>query len=45
MKHTSCIVLGNESKHSFMDLVRKLLLFWELLAVWQHLHKALMGQP
>lgn len=45
MKHTSCITVAYVTKHSFMDLVTKLLLFWELLAAWQHFHKTFMGQP
>lgn len=36
MKHTSCILLRNTIKHSLRDLIRKLFLFWELLAEWQH---------
>ena len=45
MKLTSCIALGNVTKHSFMDLIRKLLMFRELSAAWQHPHRAFVCQP
>lgn len=45
MKYTSCIALGNVTKHSFMDLIRKLLMFRELLAAWQHPHRGFVCQP
>lgn len=45
MKHTSRTALGNVTKHSLRDLVRKLLMFQEPPAAWQHPHKGFVRQP